>query len=465
MPVTRATSVRDRLASAEAPAPRYLWGAAATVCLDDFATGTSFGGRLAELCGRSVLIATREQLSAALALVELDGIAQRMIICTPDLAPEHLAGIAAIAGVDAIVSDGDLPGVDALEVSLRVRVSPEIVRAPLPEDRERATEWVLMTSGTTGAPKLASHTLESLTAPIKAAPHQQGNVVWGTFYDIRRYGGLQILLRAVLGTGSFVLSGAGESPADFLTRLAAHRVTHVSGTPSHWRRALMNPLARALEPNYVRLSGEIADQPILNALRAFYPEAGLGHAYASTEAGVGFEVNDGLEGFSAATLRARPDVEIKIEDGSIRIRSTRTATRYISADAAAVADSDGFVDTGDMVELRGDRYYFLGRRTGIVNIGGLKVHPEEVEAVINRHDAVRMSVVRARSSRITGSLIAADVVLRDATGGSRTTEAVAAIRGEILATCRASLAPHKVPATIRFVPALEMGAAGKLARQ
>ena len=200
MPATRATSVRDRLANAAA-APRYLWGADASVCLDDLSTGTSLDGRLGELRDRSVLIATREQLPAALALVELDGIARRMIICTPDLSPEHLAEIAAIASVDAIVSDDDLPGMEALGVSLRVRVSPNIVQATVPEDRECATEWVLMTSGTTGAPKLASHTLETLTAPINAAPHQQGNVVWGTFYDIRRYGGLQILLRAVLGRG------------------------------------------------------------------------------------------------------------------------------------------------------------------------------------------------------------------------------------------------------------------------
>jgi acyl-CoA synthetase (AMP-forming)/AMP-acid ligase II len=457
-------SVRDRLGSGSAAPPRFLWGATASVCLDDLAGGTSLGGRLAELADRSVLIATRDQVTAALALIELDGIARRMIICTPDLAAEHLPALVSTAGIDAIVSDDDLPGLETLDVSLRVRCAPEIARLPVPDERERTTEWVLMTSGTTGAPKLVSHTLESLTAPINATPHQQADIVWGTFYDIRRYGGLQILLRAALGRGSFVLSSAAESPADFLERLAAHGATHVSGTPSHWRRALMSPQARALAPRYVRLSGEIADQAILNALRTFFPNAGVGHAYASTEAGVAFEVNDGLEGFPADTLRARPDVEIKIEDGSIRIRSPRIAACYISRDGAAVADRDGFVDTGDMVEQRGDRYYFLGRRTGVVNIGGMKVYPEEVEAVINRHEAVRMSVVRARSSRITGALVAADVVLKEALGDGRSPESVAAIKTEILQACRASLAAHKVPATIRFVPALEVAAAGKLAR-
>ncbi len=72
-----------------------------------------------------------------------------------------------------------------------------------------------------------------------------------------------------------------------------------------------------------------------------------------------------------------------------------------------------FVDTGDMVELRGDRYHFVGRRGGIINIGGLKVHPEEIEAVINRHAEVRMSRARSRRSPITGSIVVADVILAD----------------------------------------------------
>ena len=151
---------------------------------------------------------------------------------------------------------------------------------------------------------------------------------------------------------------------------------------------------------------------------------------------------------------------MKVEDGSLRIRSPRTAVALSRRDSPALADADGFVDTGDMVERRGDRYYFLGRRSGVINIGGLKVYPEEVEAVINRHPAVRMSVVRSRKSPITGSLVVADVVLKgEGTKRART------LKREILKICHESLAAHKVPATIRFVPALEVAAAGKLARR
>src|SRR5204863_7059671 len=186
---------------------------------------------------------------------------------------------------------------------------------------------------------------------------------------IRRYGGLQIFLRAVLGGGSLVLSSAAESTGDFLTRAGALGVTHISGTPSHWRRALMSPSAGKINPRYVRLSGEIADQAILDHLRACYPEARIAHAFASTEAGVGFDVGDGLAGFPAGLLGPRAGgVELKVHDGSLRIRSGRTAARYLGAHAETLADADGFVDTGDMVERRDDRYYFVGRRGGIINV-------------------------------------------------------------------------------------------------
>ena len=79
------------------------------------------------------------------------------------------------------------------------------------------------------------------------------------------------------------------------------------------------------------------------------------------------------------------DVHIKVDDGSLRIRSARNAIGYLGEERLALTDDEGFVDTGDMVERRGDRYYFLGRRSGIINVGGLKVYPEEVEAAINRH--------------------------------------------------------------------------------
>jgi acyl-coenzyme A synthetase/AMP-(fatty) acid ligase len=327
------------------------------------------------------------------------------------------------------------------------------------------TEWVLLTSGTTGFPKMVSHSLRSLTAAINTSKIGEKPPVWGTFYDVRRYGGLQVLFRAILGGGSFVLSSTEESLSRYLGRLGTHRATHVLGTPSHWRRALMSPSAREIAPQYVRLSGEIVDQAILDSLHASYPHARIGHAFASTEAGVAFEVIDGFEGFPASVVgRNTGDVVLKIDDGSLRVRSPGTALGYVGREAKVLADEKGFVDTGDIVERRGDRYYFLGRRGGIINVGGLKVHPEEVEAVINRHPVVRMSSVRSRRNPITGSIVVADVVLKVEPDTSSAPVPSVKLKEQILQICRDALAQHKVPAAIRFVADLDVGATGKLAR-
>jgi acyl-CoA synthetase (AMP-forming)/AMP-acid ligase II len=463
LPPNRSASLRDHLINA-ADRAGFLFGAASTVSPGDLLGGTSLGGRLAELSGRSILLTARDQLAAALAVIELDGVARRIVICTPDISSEHLPSVIAKAGVDAIVSDYELdlrdyPG-SLLRVVCSAAVAPGKVTQVDTGIEQRHTEWVLLSSGTTGAPKMIVHTLASLTAPIGLSRNDQAtSVVWGTFYDIRRYGGLQIFLRAILGNGSLVLSSAAEPVSSHLERLAAHGVTHLSGTPSHWRRALMSPQAHAIAPRYVRLSGEIADQAILNTLRAFYPNAAVGHAFATTEAGVAFEVNDCLAGFPASLPGTRGEVEMKIGEDSLRIRSNRTAIRYLDGENGVLADEEGFVDTGDIVEQRGDRYYFLGRRNGVINVGGLKVYPEEVEAVINRHPAVRMSMVQSRRNPITGALVAADVVLTDVAAGR-----IADFRNEILELCRQNLAAHKIPATIRSVISLEVAPAGKLVR-
>ena len=106
--------------------------------------------------------------------------------------------------------------------------------------------------------------------------------------------------------------------------------------------------------------------------------------------------------------------------------------------------------------------YFVGRSGGIINIGGLKVHPEEVEAVINRHPQVRMSLVRSKRSPLTGAIVIADVVLKSE---CRRAEDEAGVKDEILTLCRDALPRHKVPAAISIVPVLAVAATGKLARR
>ena len=453
-------SLWESLSRSSTPTAGSFLGVDARVALADLASSSALAAPLDALRGRSVLIATQDQLTTAVALVELDGIARRVVLCTPDVLRENREAVVATAAVDAVVHDAER-AVDADLAPLAVRIDASLRVGPQDRAARLVTEWVLLTSGTTGAPKLVLHTLDSLGGALPR-PAASSGTVWSTFYDIRRFGGLQIYLRAVLSGAPLVLSSPAEVPRDFLARAGAAGVTHISGTPSHWRRALMSGAASRMDPVYARLSGEIADQAVLDGLHAAYPKAIVAHAFASTEAGVAFDVADGLAGFPAALVGGEgASVAMKVEDGTLRIRSARNAARYLG-DVGPLVSDDGYVDTGDMVELRDERYYFVGRKGGIINVGGLKVHPEEVEAVINSDPRVRMSLVRARKNPITGAIVVADVVLVDAPAAAA--DAAERVKTDLLAACRAALPAHKVPTMLRFVPALELTAAGKLVR-
>jgi acyl-coenzyme A synthetase/AMP-(fatty) acid ligase len=464
MPQSNPSSLWSALVAAGDLSGCFVAGAGARVSMSDLVTGSALDGRGDELRGQSVLILTKDQLTAALALFELDGIARRIVLYPPDLPLEYLPSVIESANVDAIVSDQTTFGPNIPRVRYFMPCARKIVPQSCDRSSQLETEWILLTSGTAGPPKLVVHTLSSLAGAIHNNRAPAGQVVWSTFYDIRRYGGLQIFLRAALTGTSLVLSSASESTADFLARAGSLGVTHISGTPSHWRRALMSPSAHLIKPKNVRLSGEIADQAILNNLRAFYPQADIVHAFASTEGGVAFEVKDGIAGFPAEMIHQTAGVEMKVADGSLWIRSTRTASQYLGSEShRTIRDAEGFVNTGDMIELRDDRYYFAGRRDGVINVGGLKVHPEEVEAVINRHPEVEMSLVRTKKSPITGALVVADVVLKTAPRSA--SHEARELQHDILRFCRDALSSHKVPAAVYFVPNLAISEAGKLLRR
>lgn len=455
-------SLRDAIDVGGTPPLGYLIGAERRAALGDLLRGSAIASGGEQLRGRSVLIAATDPFLVALALIDLDGLARRLTLCPPDLALEHLPYVMRYAEVDAVVSDGRCLSGASLGAAQQVLCTPALAPRVGASQERMPTEWVLLTSGTTGRPKMVLHTLASLTGAISPS-ESRTEVIWGTFYDIRRYGGLQIYLRAVLACSSLVITWPQEPVANFLRRAGEAGVTHISGTPSHWRRALMSPEANRIAPRYIRLSGEIADQAILNSLRSFYPAAEISHAFATTEAGVAFNVRDELSGFPASMLTDTSGVDLKVVDATLRVRSGRTAERYLGENPPVLKDAEGFIDTGDVLELCDGRYHFRGRRDGVVNVGGLKVHPEEVEAALNRHPQVRLSLVKAKKNPITGALVVADVLLKDSSipEDERTRE----LQLAIMQFCRESLAPHKVPAAINFVPALAISETGKLVRR
>jgi acyl-coenzyme A synthetase/AMP-(fatty) acid ligase len=454
-----AASLSDLIA-ASSGARRSIRLADRTLNFGDLCVSTSLGGYFEALRGRRVVLISGDQAQTAATLIELDGWASRIVICPPDLESRHIAAVARDSEADALVHDGRFPPPAPLAGSpLLVPIEPS--PRPRATSRETAftTQWALLTSGTTGDPKMVIHTLATLLHAVPRVSTAAEIENWATFYDIRRYGGLQMFLRGCAGNGSLTLRGADEPIDGFLARMAADGATHVAGTPAHWRLVLMNPARDRIDPKYARMSGEIADDSLLGAVASLYPRALVAHAYASTEAGVVFEIEDGRAGFPPRLLeKADRDVELKLVDGALRVRSPGMALGYLGAAAAALCDADGFVDTGDLIRLTEDRCYFAGRRGGVINIGGAKVHPEEVEAIINQHASVLSSLVSARKNPIAGFVVVADVVLRENVAET------AALRNEILSACARDLAPFKVPAVLRFVADLAVTGAGKLAR-
>src|SRR5258708_35876556 len=215
-------SIREALADARANlGDRRIWGASAGARIADACAATCLDRRADALADRSVLVATRDQFAAALALIELDGVGWRLILATPDVTRDRLASLADRAGADAIVTDGDrdVPGAAVpVHVCCACAAPPAIHLRPA----RCETEWVLLTSGTTAAAKMGRHTFSPLTGAVAAPAEPASNIVWGTFYDIRRYGGLQVLLRALVGGASFVVGGPDETAGRYLERLAAH---------------------------------------------------------------------------------------------------------------------------------------------------------------------------------------------------------------------------------------------------
>lgn len=321
------------------------------------------------------------------------------------------------------------------------------------------TRWVIATSGTTGTPKLVSHTLRSLTRTSKKDPQAGARFRWGLLYDLARFAGLQVFFNSLLSGSSLILSDPTQPLERRLEWLARNHCNALSATPTMWRKILMSTAAEKFAFRQITLGGEISDQPILDALRRKYPQARISQIYASTEAGVGFAVNDGRAGFPKSFVEHPPaGVELRLNtEGFLLVRTENRDQGYLGA-RESLFDEKGWINTGDLVAGESDRFVFLGRANGAINVGGNKVQPEEVERVIGSFPGVRIAAVYAKKSAITGQVVAADVV---ADVGNEASD----WKRELAAHCALHLAGHKVPALIRIVDDIPVTQAGKLARR
>ncbi|HIP02247.1 MAG TPA: long-chain fatty acid--CoA ligase [Campylobacterales bacterium] len=320
------------------------------------------------------------------------------------------------------------------------------------------TQWIIPTSGTTNIPKLVSHTFSSLTRTAKTNVELGEKYRWGLVFDIYRFSGIQVLLQSLLSGSTLIVTDPTHSMSEMLTQLADKQCNALSATPSFWRKVLMTKESNKLPFERITLGGEISDSNILKALKQKFSEAKIVHIYASTEVGVGFSVTDGEEGFPVSFLDGGlNDIQMKIDDENLLwIAPKEKNQKYLSKND--MYDNEGYINTGDLVEVKNDRVYFLGRDSGAINVGGNKVQPEEVERVLLQSGLLSAAYVYALKNAMMGSLVCANVVLSEQNSDKKEAKSL------ILKYCREQLEGFKVPAIIKFVETIETTQSGKLKR-
>ena len=367
-----------------------------------------------------------------LALLALDGAVDQLFLLPPDLDANLKTEFLQKTQTELVYSDPQL-FLQTLSSST----------SSTPETAKKKTKWILATSGTTGTPKLIEHTATTLLRTVKTDVASGSSYKWGLLYDLNRFAGLQVFFQSLAGGSTLLIPNTLSDLGKNLDFFKASDCNALSATPTLWRKILMRPEQQGLELKQITLGGEIAEQKIIDALKARWPKARVVHIYASTEAGVGFSVTDGKAGFPGDWLQSGyRGSEIAIsQDGILKLKYPGGA----------------FIETGDRVEVKNDRVYFLGRDSGAINVGGNKVHPEEVERVLLECPIVRSALVSAKKSAFTGSLIQAKVVLKDALAKETAVK-------QIQDFCRQHLEPYKVPAIVEVVAELETNTMGKVKR-
>ena len=409
--------------------------------------------------GKRVALFMSDTVNLVKSLVSLDGLAEAICPISTGISEKELHHLVSENKFDAVISDlSDKQLVIFTDFNISTfKASDMAENVHNGKERDnKITEWLIPTSGTTSLPKLVRHSLESLAA-VSLRPKRLDKKIqiWGQFYDVTRFAGYQILLNSLLNGHTLVTSSLKDSINEKVKRCASECVTHISATPSQWRKILMTgEEAKKIPLEQIVLGGEAADQQILDALSAFYPNAKITHTYASTEAGLGLSVSDRYAGFPVQFLDSSKGFsEAKLKEGRLYLRTPSSAYNYV--DGMAFKDSQGWMDTGDLVKVEGDRFFIIGRKSGIINMGGDKVNPENVRQTLLEHPEVIQASVFGKKNPITGMLLAANIQLKANIDKELAKESIRAFIKENLQT-------KDQPRLIRFVNDIELAITGKL---
>lgn len=312
---------------------------------------------------------------------------------------------------------------------------------------------VLFSSGSTGRSKAAVHDFSQLLEKFKT-PRRSQRAITFLLYD--HIGGVNTMLYTLSNAGCMV-TVPDRSPDTVLAAIARFRVELLPTSPTFlnlillsqaWQRHDLSSLQT------VTYGTEPMPESTLKRCHELFPRLTLQQTYGLSEVGIlrskskssdSLWMKIGGEGF-----------ETRIVDGLLQIRAQSAMLGYLNAPSPFTAD--GWFITGDAVEVDGEYLRILGRKSEIINVGGEKVYPAEVESVLLQMPGVTDAAVTGEPNPITGAIVVARLNLA-------APELLPVFRRRMRDFCRDRLAPYKVPARVEIVDSEQYSARFKKMRR
>jgi acyl-CoA synthetase (AMP-forming)/AMP-acid ligase II len=298
---------------------------------------------------------------------------------------------------------------------------------------------VVFTSGSSGARKAALFELDTLLKRYREPARGYRSLV---FLQLDHLGGIHTLLHALAHGGTAILS-ADRRPEPVCQSVERHRIELLPTTPTFLRMLVISGLHERYDLSSLRLityGTEPMPSSTLAALTTSFPHVRFKQTYGLSELGV-------LPTRSKSSDSLWIEIggvgcESRIVDGVLWIRSETAMLGYLNAPSPF--DEDGWYNTGDLVTVDGSCVRILGRTSDVINVGGEKVYPVEVESVLLELEDVREATVWGHPSPVTGHVVAARVT-------PRRFDDAATLQQRIYRHCEGRLAPWKIPAYIEIV--------------
>ena len=398
--------------------------------------------QLADLHGKRVGVVHTGDGSSWANLAALDHLAADVYLLPPSASDEDIERVADEFQLAAVVDGSQVKHFDK------------------PAAGSGQSSVVILTSGTSGRPKAVRHTWATLSRPVRKSSNSD-RPVWLLTYRPNLYAGIQVALQCFANGGTLVVPEAGADVDQIVSLMLQEEVALASATPSYWRQLMLfgdDEKLRQVPLRQITVGGEIVDQQVLDQLTNKFLQARIVHIYATSELGRCFSVIDGKAGFPADFV-GKPladGVELKIDEGQLFVRSANAMVSYDSGDRAT-RPSQQWIATGDLVRREADRWFFVGRQSDIINVGGNKVHPQEVEPVLRQVPGVADVRVYGQTSSLAGQLVAAQIVVKNPSEAN-------SIKAKIMEAGVRHLAAHQRPRLIEIVERIELSEAGKTAR-